>query len=192
MEKWKPVVGYEGYYEVSNTGLVKSVDRIVHHSRTFERFQRGNLLNIRTNSTGHYSTVYLSKENKKKHAKVHRLVAEAFIPNPNNYPEVNHKDENKNNNDVSNLEWCTKKYNNNYGTKNIRGAAHRNYKVIAEKNSKKVCQLSLTGEIVNQWASLSEIHRELGYSQGNVSMCCNGKFKTMYGYQWKWSNEQGI
>lgn len=189
-EIWKPVIGYEGYYEVSNLGNVRSLDRIVHHSGNFTRVQKGCLMKIRTTSTGHYSTVLLSKDNKKKHAKVHRLVALAFIDNPNRYREINHKDEDKQNNRVDNLEWCTRKYNEAYGTKRARSCEHRDYKAIAKKNSKAVIQMSLEGEIIRQWKSLAEISKTLGYSSGNISMCCNGKYtKPLYGYRWRWVNE---
>jgi len=189
-EVWKPVKNYEGYYEVSNLGNVRSLDRIVHHSRNFTRFQKGNVLTIRTNSTGNYSTVLLSKDNKHKMVKVHRLVATAFIDNPNGYREINHKDENKQNNRVDNLEWCSRKYNENYGTKRIRGSMHTNYKKIAEKNSKALYQVSINGEVLKRWNSLAEVHNTLGYSQGNISMCCNGRHTTpLYGYYWRWVNE---
>lgn len=189
-EVWRPVVGYEGYYIVSNLGRVKSVDRIVHHSGMFSRAQKGNELVIRTSSTGHYSTVMLSKENKKKQAKVHRLVAMAFLDNPNNYQEINHKDENKQNNCVDNLEWCDRKYNENYGTKRQRCVAHTDYKKIAMKKSKAVNQMSLDGNIVKIWKSLTEINKELGFSQGNISMQCNGKHPNpLYGFLWRWADE---
>lgn len=189
-EIWKAVVGYEGYYEVSNQGHVRSIDRMVRHSGTFMRFQKGSVLEIRTNSTGHYSTVMLSKDNKKKHAKVHRLVAIAFIDNPNNYREINHKDENKQNNCVEKLEWCNKSYNEHYGTKHERSVKHTDYKAIGKKNSKAVLQLSLDGNIIKRWISLAEINRQLGFSSGNISSRCNGKYKyPLYGYDWRWANE---
>lgn len=106
MEEWKNVIGYEGLYEVSNIGNVRNVRR--------------NTL-LRLSKTKGYIQVYLYKNGVKTGLKVHRLVAEAFIPNPDNLPQVNHKDENKMNNRVENLEWCTAKYNSNYGhrTENI-------------------------------------------------------------------------
>ena len=105
-EIWKDVVGYEGLYQVSNKGRVKSL-----------HIQEKVLCNL---DSGYYNTINLFKDGKGKHYYVHRLVAQAFIPNPNNYPQINHKDENHYNNNVENLEWCTSKYNCNYGTRNIR------------------------------------------------------------------------
>lgn len=189
-EIWKAVKGYKGFYEVSNMGNVRSLDRIVHHSRNFTRFQKGSVLTIRTNTTGNYSSVMLHKDNKIKHVKVHRLVAEAFIENPHGYREINHKDENKQNNNVDNLEWCTRLYNEHYGTKHERCLKNTDYKAIAKKNSKAVLQLSLDGEIVKKWSSLAEIRRTLGFSSGNISMRCNGRYKhPLYGYDWRWANE---
>lgn len=101
-ELWRPISGYEGLYYISNLGRVKS--EITHK-----------ILKPR-NSTHDYDRVRLYKNHKPKEFFVHKLVAQAFIPNPNNYPQVNHKDENKVNNCVDNLEWCTHKYNMNYGT----------------------------------------------------------------------------
>ena len=106
MEEWKEIPGYEGLYEVSNKGNVRNV-------------RRNKLLRLSKNNYG-YIQVSLYKNGIKTGPKVHRLVAEAFIPNPDNLPMINHKDEDKTNNNVDNLEWCDVKYNNNYGTKNIR------------------------------------------------------------------------
>ena len=117
-EIWKPVVGYEGYYEVSNKGNVMSLDRIVTGKAGGIYIKKGRMLKP-GNSRG-YDVVTLYKNKKIAYKFIHKAVAEAFIPNSNNLPEVNHKDEIRSNNDVSNLEWCTKKYNMNYGTRNER------------------------------------------------------------------------
>lgn len=103
MEEWKDVVGFEGIYQVSSTGIVRRTDN--------------NYIKKPSESRNGYMFVDLNHKEKRKHGYIHRLVAEAFIPNPNNLPAVNHKDENKTNNNVDNLEWCTYKYNNNYGGK---------------------------------------------------------------------------
>lgn len=117
MEIWKDVKGFEGYYEVSDLGRVRSVDRVVVDTvRNCERLLKGKLLVQRDNGNG-YKGVMFCKEHKIFHKYVHRLVAETFIPNPNNLPQVNHKDEDKSNNCVDNLEWCDQLYNNTYGTK---------------------------------------------------------------------------
>ena len=119
-EIWKPVKGFEGYYEVSNLGRVRSIDRVVVDTvRNCERLLKGKILIQRDNSNG-YKNVMFCKEHKLDNKYVHRLVAEIFLPNPDNLPQVNHKDEDKSNNRVDNLEWCTSFYNNEYGTRKKR------------------------------------------------------------------------
>ena len=159
-EYWKPVVGYEGLYMVSNWGRVKSI-----------KFGKERILKPVTNSSG-YLLVGLYKNNIEKKYSVHRLVAEAFIPNPYNLPQVNHRDENKLNNNVDNLEWCTNEYNINYGTR-------------TERYSKPVLQYTLDGEFVGEWPSARECGRN-GFNQGSVSACCRGELKTHKGYIWKY------
>lgn len=118
-EKWLPVVGWESYYEVSNYGRVRSLDRIVYKgSRAGYVLKKGRYL--KTFEKNGYLFLILTVEGKTKNVYVHRLVAEAFLPNPNNLPCINHKDECKTNNLVSNLEWCDYFYNNTYGTKQER------------------------------------------------------------------------
>lgn len=123
-ELWKPISGYEGYYEVSNFGKVKSLSRVVKavsHNKIITRKTPEKCLKpILTGKDNAYLTVTLCKEGKCKPILLHRLVAEAFLPNPDNLPCVNHKDENPKNNCVDNLEWCTYAYNNSYGTRNER------------------------------------------------------------------------
>ena len=114
MEEWRDIKGYEGAYQVSSYGRIRSLDRIVER-KTGNYKHKGRILKQNDDTHG-YLKVNLTKHDKKKTFKVHRLVAQAFIPNPNNYTVINHKDENKTNNKVENLEWCTSKYNNNYGT----------------------------------------------------------------------------
>lgn len=113
-EEWKPAVGYEGLYEVSNLGNVRGVNRMTYRKGVV-RCLKGKIRKPQIISTG-YKQVQLSKDGKVKGICIHRLVAEAFIPNPDNLPCVNHKDEDKTNNNVENLEWCSFKYNSNYGT----------------------------------------------------------------------------
>lgn len=172
-EEWKDIKGYEGLYQVSNYGRIKSLDRIDAKGN-----RRKSALRIQGITKCGYYTVRLCKNGKLKNYLVHRLVAEAFIPNPYNLPCVNHKDENKQNNNVDNLEWCTKEYNNNYGTKIERQI---------EKSSKTVFQYSLNGELINEFTSTQDVERKLGYCQPGISRCCNGKYKTAYGYKWSYN-----
>ena len=119
IEEWRPIVGYEGLYEVSNTGQVRSLDMYLKCKGKSYRLQKGKVLSPVKNKDG-YLLVNLHCNGKIQHKTIHRLAAQAFIPNPDNLPEVNHKDEDKTNNSVDNLEWCDRSYNNNYGTTNIR------------------------------------------------------------------------
>lgn len=165
-EIWKDIEGYEGLYQVSNLGRVKSLRRNIILKSKIER--------------NGYERVILSANNNTKGYSVHRLVATAFISNPNNYPIVNHKDENRANNCVNNLEWCTQKHNVNYGT----GIAKR-----VKSQSKKVLQFNPDGTFVKEWESTMEIGRAMNKSQGHIVQVCNGQRKTAYGYLWKYKKE---
>lgn len=170
-EIWKCIKGYEGLYQVSNFGRVRSLGRWVKGKNGSIRFYRGRILKPGTNTFG-YLFVNLFKNNKQKTITIHRLVAEAFIPNTDNLPMINHKDENKQNNNVNNLEWCTSSYNNNYGTR-------------TERCSKPVVQYTLDGEFVREWKSIRECGRN-GFNSGCVCMCCRGELKTYKKYIWKY------
>lgn len=164
MEQWRDIKGFEGY-QVSNYGMVKSL-----------KFGKEKILKGKKVSSG-YLQVGLWKNGECILEYIHRLVAEAFIPNPQNLPQVNHKDETPTNNHVENLEWCDARYNLNYGTRNQRSA---------EKQGKRVDQIDkITGEVIHKWASTAECGRN-GYSQQHISDCCNGKHKTHKGYVWKY------
>lgn len=169
-EIWKDINGYDGLYQVSNLGRVKSLN--YNHTRK-EKIRKLHVV------AWGYLQVTLCKNGECKNPLVHQLVAEAFLPNPKNLPEVNHKDENKSNNCVDNLEWVTHKENINFGTRNLR---------VAEKQSKKVLQYSLDGTFIREWPSASEIESQLKFSQSNICQCCNGKRKTAHGYIWKYSS----
>lgn len=175
METWKNVVGYEGLYEVSDQGRVKSLGN--------DKFRKEKILKPGNNTRG-YLQVTLYKDGQKKIYKVHRLVAEAFIPNPNNLETVNHKDEVKTNNVATNLEWLSMKDNNNYGTHNKRVAeSHINHSAL----SKQVKMLDKqTGELLATFPSMGEAERVTGIYQGNISKCCIGKYKSTGGYIWRY------
>ena len=163
-EVWKDVLGYEGLYQVSNKGNVYSVER----KDTLGRKQGGFILSPRCNENG-YTMVNIYENGKRENKTVHRLVAEAFIPNTENLPQVNHIDEVKDNNNVENLEWCTSKHNNNHGTRNER---------LAQTQSKKVVGVNIkTGEVLT-FSSTSEARRK-GYF--NISQACRGVYKNTRG-----------
>ena len=172
-EIWKDVEGYEGLYQVSNMGRVRSLRRNI-------------ILRQRITRKG-YKMVKLSTNNIRKGYYIHRLVATAFIPNPDNLPQVNHKDENKLNNCVGNLEWCDCKYNQNYGT----GTRRRQLANTNGKCSKPVLQYSLDGTFIKEWKSTMDVERNLGFDNSHISACCRNIRKTAYGYIWKYKNEEG-
>lgn len=174
-EIWKPVKNYEGLYEVSSYGNVRSLDRVINYNDGRKFYYKGQIRKIKKRPNG-YLFCELWKNTKPKTFNVHRLVAQAFIPNPNNLPQVNHRDENKTNNCVDNLEWCDSKYNMNYGTARQR---------MAEKLSMSVLQIDInTGQVVSEYPSAAEAGRKNGFSQGGISDCCNGKSKTYKGFKW--------
>ena len=171
-EIWKPVRGYEGLYEVSNLGRVKSLSRI-----TGSIVRKDRIMAIGKGGNNNYQIVQLTIDGNRKTYLIHRLVAEAFIQNPDNLPQVNHKDENPTNNCVDNLEWCTAKYNANFGSRNEK---------TAEKCSKPVHQYTLDGEYIKTFKSVSEAAKAVGGNKTNISACCLGKkcFKTAYNFIW--------
>lgn len=174
-EVWKDIAGYEGLYQVSNQGNVRSLDRVSEHNFSGKITLKGT--EKKPSFDGKYLFVVLSKEGKRKQVTVHRLVAEAFIPNPQGLPCVNHKDENKKNNVVDNLEWCTNKYNSNYGTCIERSR---------EKKEKKVVQYDLNGNFIKEWKSLAEAEKIGGFDHRGTSRCATGQRNKAYGYVWKY------
>lgn len=182
-EVWRDIKGYEGYYQVSNFGRVKSLDRVAIYSDG--RIFKYNGRQLKTTLNKGYVHVKLSKHSDVKTFKIHRLVAEAFIPNPLNLPQVNHKDENKTNNNVDNLEWCTGKYNMNYGTVAQRIKNNIDYKLLGEKrknkNGKKLYQYSLKGKLIRIYPSIHEAVRN-GFDKGAINRCIRGKVKTHKGF----------
>lgn len=156
--------GYEGLYKVSNMGRIYSLytDKVLKNLKSKDGYYR----------------VFLRKNGQKKHASIHRLVAIAFIKNPNNLPQINHKDENPANNNVDNLEWCTAKYNCNYGERTIKSSNSR---------KKRVGQYSKDNILLKIWRNQGEIKNVLGFDAAAISKCCNNikNFNTSHGYIWK-------
>lgn len=167
-EIWKDAPGYEKHYMVSNLGRVYSK-----HTKKLRAFSQDH---------GGYDrlTIMIRKEGINCSVGVHRLVAQAFIPNPDNLPEVNHKDENKHNNAASNLEWCSRAYNANYGTIKER---------ISKALGKPIIQLSLDGQFIARYDGAKQAARQLGFSDTPIINCANKNYKTSYGFKWVWENE---
>lgn len=167
-ELWKDVPGYSGVYEISNTGLVRGKNGI-----------RKLLL-----SHDGYQYVKLCNRGQEKKMKVHRLVALAFIPNPLGLPEINHKDENKQNNNVCNLEWCDRKYNNNYGQRNIIAG-----KSIREAKQRCVFRYDLNGNFIDSFESAKVAESVLKINHTGITKSASNKRKSAGGYIWKYHGQ---
>jgi len=188
-EEWKPMPGFEGYYLISNRGNVWSV-------------RTSKLLKIKTTNAG-YARVTPCVNGYRKECAVHRLVALAFIPNPENKPTVNHKNENKLDNRVENLEWATNAEQNVYGTRiervrastdyKNRGidyaavAAKHDYSQINKNQMKSILQFTKGGIFIAQYAGLALAARTLNINQGHLCECLQGRRKSCGGYQWKYA-----
>ena len=171
-EVWRDVKGYEGLYQVSNMGLVKSLGR----KDRFGRVIKERILEPAVTHNG-YLRVGLHVDGKRKMLRVHRLVCEAFHENPDNKSEVNHVNEDKTDNRACNLEWSTRTENCNHGSRNER---------VAKALSKPIGQFSLDGKLIKVWQSACEARRQTGFDQGYVGAVARGKFKQAYGFIWKY------
>lgn len=169
-ELWRDIESYEGLYQVSNYGRVKSLN--------YARTGKARNLRLGKHRQG-YREAHLSKEGKTKIFKVHRLVASAFIPNPENKKEVNHIDEVSSNNRMDNLEWVTPSENMNHGTRNRR---------VAAKISIPIVQIDMSGEVVHRFASAAEAGRQ-GFDSSHIVKCCRGILTTHRGYCWEYESE---
>lgn len=169
-EEWKKVEGFEGFYEVSNFGNVRSLN---YHNWGIVK----NLTPV-VDRYG-YERVCLTKNGKQFNRLVHRLVATAFVENPNDLPQINHLNEIKTDNRVVNLEWCSAKENTNHGTRNQRMSQSKK-----NKNCKAVVQMDMNGNEIRKWVSFMEVNRVLGYDVGFLARCCKGRSKSAYGYMW--------
>ena len=178
MEIWKPIKDYEDCYEISNEGRVRSKDRYVKVCGNGKRLIKGQIIKPNICVNGYYE-VMLSRNKQRKVLLLHRLVAMHFIDNPMGFPEVNHKDENITNNHVDNLEWCTSKYNANYGTRNQR---------CMEKIIKKpVRQLTLDGKLIAVYPMISDAMRKTGIDESQIIRVCKGKNITAGGFKWEYA-----
>lgn len=173
-EIWKDINNYDNLYLVSNFGRIMSLPRN-------GTVCNPHILSKCCDAKG-YQIITLSKNGKSKSCKVHRLVAEAFIPNPNNLPCVNHKDEDKTNNHAFNLEWCDVSYNINYGTRTERSA---------KTHSKAICMFDKKGKYIKTYRSGVAAFKETGISRYHINSCCKKRYgrKTAGGYIWKYESE---
>ena len=186
MENWKDIKGYEGFYQVSDLGRVKSLERDVFNSRGIVYHLKEKIL-VQGSSKDGYSLVCLSKNGKMKTMKVHRLVAMAFLPNPENKPQVNHKDEVKNNNVVDNLEWCDISYNANYGTKIER--QKQTFKDNCKSGKIKRVKKVFCVELNKTFDCAKRAEEELGIWGTLITKVCKGKAKTTGGFHWRYADE---
>ena len=164
-EEWRDIKGYEGKYMVSNLGRVKSLN--------YSNTGKEGILNARDNGKG-YLRVILWKDGKDKKYRINRLVAQAFIPNPDNLPEVNHKDEDKTNNRVDNLEWCSRQYN------------------IEYSQGKAVIGINKVSGLIVEFPSASEASRQTGINSRNICACLKGRQKSTGGFYWHYSESEEV
>lgn len=173
-ELWKDIKDFEGLYQISNLGNIKSLPKKHNLKNGHSYIQKEQILKPFNNKG--YLQIALVKNGKHYKRQVHNLVATAFIENPNNYIEINHKDENKLNNCVDNLEWCSHIYNSNYGNRN---------KKISKALEKKINQYDLDGNFIKTWNSQLEIQKELKIPQASISAVVRGIYKQTHGYRWE-------
>lgn len=187
-EIWKDIPGYEGYYQASNLGLIRSIDRTIKTKYNKLVPLKGKILKQHIDACG-YSYVSMYKNNKHSTLAVHRLVAMAFIPNPENKSDVNHKNCIKTCNVVNNLEWMTRSQNvkhafdNGLGTKYWEGKFGKHH-----HSSKKINQLDLNGNFIKSWDGITEASRHLPVTRKGISNALTGKSKTSAGYKWEYAD----
>lgn len=185
-EIWRDVKDFEGLYQVSNLGRVRSLPRYVKASKGGTYLKEGCIMR-QFELRGHYLQVHLSKDGKKKDMKVHRLVAMAFIPNPDNLPQINHKDYDRQNNRLENLEWCDAKYNSNYS------ACHRPKTLPRGKDNKlarPIDMFDMQGNYKRSFYGAAEACRETGISFSSICSCLRNEKFSAGGYLWKLSSEE--
>ena len=173
-EDFVDIKGYEGLYKINKKGEILSLK---YRGHNIEK-----ILSNKPNAGGKYYAITLCKNGEEKTYMVHRLVAETFIPNPQNLPQINHKDENGLNNSVDNIEWCDRSYNMKYGTRAARQSA---------KIKKPVLQYTLEGEFVKEWDGACDAEEFYNRREAqNISRCCRGNIKTAYGFKWEYKKNK--
>lgn len=170
---WKQIPGYSNYL-INDKGDIYSI-------------KSKRLIKQRVSKFGYYRAALFKEAGEKHEIMVHRLVAMAFLENPANLPQVNHKNENKTDNRVENLEWCTCSYNINYGNRN-KTVSRKLAKIKEKTAARKILQIDImTKKTIKVWKSMHEIERKLGIPHSNIYACCTGKRKTRGGYIWKYA-----
>lgn len=172
MEIWKDIIGYEGLYQVSDIGNVRSLN--------WRNTQQVKNLYLKSHNKG-YKQVELCNHGNRKMFTVHRLVATAFLPNPLNKSVVNHINEDKTDNRVCNLEWCDFDWNVRYSI------PHRAARKVSVRLQQKIQQLDQNGKVIKCWENATEIKHSLGYNDWSIKQCCQGKRKNAYGYKWRFA-----
>lgn len=178
-EVWKAVKGYEGLYEVSNSGKVRTLPHTT-NGITVPSTE----LKTSMHKSHRYIRLRLYKNGESKDYMLHRLVAQAFVPNPCNKPQINHIDGDRANNSASNLEWCTQAENNRHAI----DMGLQNPWIMIQARKKKILQISMSGEVVKEWESMTEAAKALGLQVSNISHCCKGRIKSTGGYKWQLSS----
>ena len=194
-EAWKDIPGYNGRYQASNLGRIRSMDREVTKSNGSKEFYKGKVLKPFVGTNGYLYITIAEEPGKFRPRRLHRVIAETFIPNPLNLPQINHINEDKTDNRVCNLEWCTAEYNTFYGHRIEKFAkSNRNNPAL----SKGVNQYDLEGNYLRNFPSAAEASRYLGrdcVAACRIGQCCRHLFKTgnsAYGYLWEFSSEDNI
>ena len=175
MKEWRNIPGFDGAYQVSDCGEIRSTDRMVSmimKGKSCQSFRPGHTI-IPSKTKCGYLDVVLYKDGKGHHCLVHRIVAAVFIPNPMGLPQVNHIDENKENNAASNLEWCTAKENSSWGTR-------------PQRLQTKVGKYNMFGELLDEFDSVRDAAKDAGCDYTTIVHCCQGKQQMARGYVWRY------
>lgn len=179
-EIWKDIEGYVSYYQISNFGRLKSLHGL-----------KERILKPHNDRLG-YARIILCKDGIYIGCSINREVAKAFLKNENNYPCTNHKDENPRNNHVDNLEWCTYKYNCNYGTAIERRIQNTDYEAIRKAVEKPIAQYNLVGNLIKHWDRALDIQKVLGYENSAIAKCCNNRQNSAHDFMWRYVKDGNI
>lgn len=179
-EKWKSVTGFVGLYEISNFGRIRSL--------CSDKWHKGKILKPHLDGKGNYLSIILHKNKSTFHKQIHRIVAEEFIPNPHNYPCVNHKDEVKTNNNAMNLEWCTYSYNATYGSARYKNVISRT-KNKSKNAERAVLMMDKNNNVLREFRSGYEAQRHTNISRVGIRKCCIGEYRQAGGYIWKYKED---